>query len=323
MLGRAIDDLGRPPVLALTATATEDVLDDIRAQLRIADAEIVHTGFYRPNLRLEVHQTQTDDAKRRTLLDILKTTEGSGIVYTATTRAVEDLAEFLQSRGIAAAGYHGRMAQRRRTTAQDQFMSGEIRVLAATNAFGLGIDKPDIRFVVHYHLPPSVEEFYQEFGRAGRDGQPARCALLFQDEDRRLQRFFAGGSGPSESDLVNAYHALERTAGASEPPTLTEVQAISPLSNGRMRACLALFTNLGIGERAARNRYRLLRRDVSREELARAVTSQRERRERNQIKLQQMLEYAQGSGCRWKRILEYFGTEELPAPCGHCDVCVP
>jgi ATP-dependent DNA helicase RecQ len=322
-LGRAIDDLGRPPVLALTATATEDVLDDIRSQLRIAEAEIVNTALYRPNLRLEVQRTAGDEAKRRGLLDILKTTEGAGIVYVATTRAVEELAGFLQERGIEAAGYHGRMAQRRRTATQDEFMQGKTRVLAATNAFGLGIDKPDIRFVVHYHLPPSVEEFYQEFGRAGRDGQPARCTLLFDEEDCRLPRFFAGGAGPSESDLVNAYHALERMADNPEPSTLAELDAISPLSRGRMRACLALFMNLGIGQRESRNRFRLLRRDVSREELERAVTSQRERRERNQIKLQQMIDYAHGTGCRWKRILEYFGAEELNAACGNCDVCVP
>ena len=123
------------------------------------------------------------------------------------------MTDFLADRGLAVAGYHGRMATKRRTEAQDRFMAGEVRAMVATNAFGLGIDKPDIRFVVHYHLPGTVEAYYQEVGRAGRDGQPARGTLFYDPADRKLQRFFAGGRYPDDGDLVNAHHALARFAG--------------------------------------------------------------------------------------------------------------
>jgi ATP-dependent DNA helicase RecQ len=219
-LGEAIDDLGGPPVLALTATATAEVLDDIRLQLRLREAEIVHTGIYRKNLFLAVERAEGDVAKLERLSQLLGETDGTGIIYVATVKAVEELTDRLVGSGVAAAGYHGRLAAKRRTAAQDKFMAGELKAMVATNAFGLGIDKADIRFVVHYHLPGSLEAFYQEFGRAGRDDQLARCTLLYDPEDRKLQRFFTGGRYPDDSDLVNIYNALKRLSEQAEPPTM-------------------------------------------------------------------------------------------------------
>jgi ATP-dependent DNA helicase RecQ len=322
LLGEAIDALDRPPVLALTATATDDVIDDIRTQLRIADAEVVHTGFHRPNLFLAVDTLDGAPAKQARLLELLNRTDGTGIVYTATVKAVDELTELLARHDIAAAGYHGRLADRRRTAAQDRFMAGDVKAMVATNAFGLGIDKPDIRFVVHYHIPGTLEAFYQEFGRAGRDGAPARCTLLYDPADRKLQRFFQGGRYPDGGDLVIAHHALRRLHARPKPPTLAEVQAIAPLKPARLKVCLALFTNRQVVRKERGNRYRLLRPDLTSEQLARLGQSYQDRHERDLVKQRQMVAYAESRACRWQTVLADFGSDELAgATCGHCDVC--
>lgn len=321
-LGDAIDDLGRPPVLALTATATAEVIEDVKARLRIPDAEVIHTGFYRPNIDLGVTPPAGDAAKRSRLLELLGRTDGVGIIYVATVKAVEELTSFLRERGVAAAGYHGRMAAKARAAEQERFMAWRTPALVATNAFGLGIDKPDIRFVAHYHLPDTVEAFYQEFGRAGRDGEPASGMLLYDPADRKLQQFFKAGRYPEESDLVNAYHALTRLAEGSKPPTFAELKAVSPLPVSRLRLCLAVLAGRNVVRREPGSRYRLLRPGLERDEVARSGAAYREQRERDQVKLRQMIEYAEGHACRWRTILDYFGSEELPGGlCGHCDRC--
>jgi ATP-dependent DNA helicase RecQ len=321
-LGEAIAELGRPPVLALTATSTDDVLDDIRMQLRIPDAEIIHTGFYRPNLSFAVMPAAGDAEKQSRLAELLDETEGLGIIYCSTVKAVEQLTEWLHGRGIAVAGYHGKMASKKRHEAQDAFMTGSVRAMVATNAFGLGIDKPDIRFVVHYHLPGTIEAFYQECGRAGRDGATARCSLLYDPEDRKLQRFFQANRYPDEGDLVNLHHALVRLAEQKKPPTLKEIEAISPLAKSKLKVALGLLVNRRIVAVARGSRYQLLRPDLTREQLARAGQSYRERQERDQLKQQQMVQYAESRACRWRTILDYFSSDELEeGRCGQCDLC--
>jgi ATP-dependent DNA helicase RecQ len=321
-LREAIDDLGSPPVMALTATATPDVIEDILAQLRMPDAEVVHTGFYRSNLDLTVIHARGDKEKRELLLEQLQKTDGTGIVYTATTKAVDELTEFLTSVGLAAGGYHGRLSARRRAEAQDRFMADEFKALVATNAFGLGIDKRDIRFVLHYHLPGTTEAFYQEFGRAGRDGDRACSALLYDPEDRKLLRFFQAKSYPNGDDLTNAHHTLKRLHNRPQAPTLAEILAISPLSAARMKVCLSLFTARGIVRYETGGRYRLIQPDLTRDQLVRSGQSYRDRQERDLRKHQEMVGYAEGRGCRWQRLLGYFGGEGLPDDrCGHCDYC--
>ena len=320
-LGQAKEDLGDPPVLALTATATEDVVDDILTRLGIPDADVVHTGFYRPNLSLLVSHAEGDRAKRDRLLEILRDGDGTGIIYAATIKAVEELTEFLEDAGQSVAMYHGRLSAKKRTEAQDRFMAGDVRALVATCAFGLGIDKPDIRFVVHYHLPGTLEAFYQEFGRAGRDGNPATGVLLYDPADQKLQRFFAGGRYPDESDLVNAYHALSRLADSPEPPTLDDVLKISPVPKARLKVCLDLLASRGVVR--ANGGYHLLRKGLDRDQVAREGKAYRERQERDRVKLVQLVGYAEKKGCRWRSVLDYFGDDEgLPEKkCGHCDGC--
>jgi ATP-dependent DNA helicase RecQ len=320
-LGSAIQDLGHPPVLALTATATDEILSDIQEQLRIPDAEIVHTGFYRSNLKLRVVAADGEEQKNAKLKDLLPRS-GSGIVYSATTALVDTLGETLQGYGFKVATYHGKMAAKCRTEAQDRFMSNDVDVMVATNAFGLGIDKPDIRFIVHYHLPGSIEAYYQECGRAGRDGEPAECLAFYDTTDRRLRRFLQAGSYPDEDDLVNAHHALTLAAQREQLPTADELFAISPLSNRRMKVCLALFENKGIVHRENRSQYRLLRPDLSREQLASVGQSYRLREERGLIRQRQVEEYAEKASCRWDFLLRYFDDAEgQSSGCGHCDRC--
>jgi ATP-dependent DNA helicase RecQ len=321
-LREAIDDLGGPPVMALTATATPDVIDDILAQLRMPDAEVVHNGFYRPNLELNVVHARGEAEKRALLLEHLQQTDGTGIIYSATTRAVDELTEFLKAAGLEVEGYHGRLSARRRAEAQDRFMADEFKALVATNAFGLGIDKPDIRFVLHYHLPGTTEAFYQEFGRAGRDGDWACAALLYDPADRKLLRYFQAKSYPNGDDLVNAHHTLKRLYHRPEPPTLAEIQAIAPLSASRMKVCLSLFTARDIVRYETGGRYRLMRPEMTRDELARTGQSYRDRQDRDLRRYQQMVGYAEGRGCRWQTLLVYFGDEGLPGErCGNCDHC--
>jgi ATP-dependent DNA helicase RecQ len=321
-LREAIADLGRPPVMALTATATPDVIEDILGQLRMPDAEVVHTGFYRPNLELNVVHAKGETEKRAWLLEHLKKTDGNGIIYAATIKAVEELTEFLKSEGLKAEGYHGRLAARNRAEVQDRFMADDFKALVATNAFGLGIDKPDIRFVLHYHMPGTTEAFYQEFGRAGRDGNRACGALLYDPKDRKLLRFFQAKNYPNGDDLSNAHHTLKLLHKRRRRPTLPEILAISPLSEGRMRVCLSLFTARGIVRYEKSGRYRLMCPNMTRDELVRSGHSYRDRQERDLLKHQQMVGYAEGRGCRWQALLTYFGDEGLPAErCGHCDRC--
>ena len=192
-LKRVIEELGRPPILALTATATQSVIDDIVLRLGMRQPAIVNTGIYRENLHLDVINVASDDGKRRRLVEMIREEDGIGIVYAATIKQVEAAYADLQAAGINVARYHGRLGARERKENQERFMAGGIKAMIATNAFGMGIDKPDIRFVIHYAMPGSLEAYSQEAGRAGRDGEPSRCTLLFNIQDRRTHKYFIGG----------------------------------------------------------------------------------------------------------------------------------
>ncbi len=208
-LGDALRALGRPPVLALTATAPPKVKDDILAQLGIPAAAVIDIGLDRPNLCYHVIKAQSERKKQAILLRLLARQPGSGIIYAATVRTVDALADFLNSNGIECGRYHGRMRAKDRDRVQTAFMErSEPRIMVATNAFGLGVDKQDIRFVVHYNFPGSLESYYQEAGRGGRDGRPANCILLFQPEDKRIQSFFLGGRYPTPEQTRAVADAL-------------------------------------------------------------------------------------------------------------------
>ena len=324
-LGEVIAELGHPTVLALTATATSDVIDDIRHQLRIPDANVVHMGIDRPNLHLKIHRAEGEDSKRYEILRLVRSLAGCGIIYTATVKAVRELTEFLQEEGISVDAYHGQMPIKRRNLNQDRFMRGELQWVVATNAFGLGIDKPNIRHVIHHHAPGTIEAYYQEAGRAGRDGEPAQCILLYDPTDKGLHRFFQANRYPTGEELVNAHHALKRLmASPTGSATFDRLQAICPVPRTRLKQVINQLKTRGVvGE--VEGVLTLHRVDLSTHELHRMAGDSRERDERDQRKQQLMVEFAQTRHCRWSYLSAYFGRETevmVVERCGRCDNCV-
>jgi ATP-dependent DNA helicase RecQ len=223
-LGSAVKAVGRPPVLALTATATEGVLGDVVKILGLRDPSVVNLGIYRDNLRYRVHHTASDTAKQAKLIQTLREADGTGIVYVATVKHCESVARVLETEGLSVAMYHGRLGAKTRHQVQDRFMAGELKAIVATNAFGMGIDKPDMRFVVHYDMPGSLEAYYQESGRAGRDGDPADCVLLYRLEDRRTHQYFMGGKYPGSEAILGVRDALQGLGAAEAPVPLNAIQ---------------------------------------------------------------------------------------------------
>jgi ATP-dependent DNA helicase RecQ len=312
----AIRALGKPTVLALTATATPEVVEDILRQLGVPDAIVVNTGIERPSLRFEVRRTVNVEAKRHALLGILREQRGSGIVYAATVREVEALWNWLRERGMDADRYHGKLRTPEREESQQRFMSGESRVMIATSAFGLGIDKPDIRFVVHWNFPDSLETYYQEAGRAGRDGKPARAILLYRLEDRRVQAFFLGGKYPRRTDTLTVWSALLR--GGAGGLAAAGIAAATSIPEKRVKVVAAQLVAAG----AAARRGRTLRpvRALEAGELDALLTEYEERHASDRERLEEMMRYAQSTACRRQKLREYFG-EPSGEPCGSCDNC--
>jgi ATP-dependent DNA helicase RecQ len=209
-LDRALAACGRPPVAGFTATATPRVRADVARNLGMRDPLVLVTGFNRPNLRLSALRCRGDGGKREALLAHLRPGSGRALVYTGTVAAAEEIAQLLAGRGTRAAAYHGRLGDEERRRVQEAFTRSELQVVVATSAFGMGVDLPDIRQVVHCHAPGSLEAYYQEAGRAGRDGQPAECLLLWSPADRDLQSFFIEQSSPGADSepKQNAYARL-------------------------------------------------------------------------------------------------------------------
>jgi ATP-dependent DNA helicase RecQ len=322
-LGAAVKTLGAPPVLALTATATPEVTADIEKQLDLGKLQVVKTGIYRPNLHLEVKRVTNEREKHEELVRILNEHQGVGIIYAATVKVVEGLTDWLKGVDYKIEKYHGRMKASDRKRNQDAFMNDELKAIVATNAFGMGIDKPDIRFVVHYQMPGSLEAYYQEAGRAGRDGEAATCSLLYQLEDRRTQQFFLGGKHPKFNDILAVYQTLETLNAAETVVPLTTVQEhANTVSDGKVRVVLSLLKEMKIVKELRGSQFRLLRVDVQQSELEELSRMSEEKVNKDKEKLERMMQYGQSAMCRWRLLHEYFGEELEEERCGVCDNCV-
>jgi ATP-dependent DNA helicase RecQ len=321
-LGSARHALGRPPILALTATASPLIREEILDRLDLVDPVIVARGFDRPNIALRVETHADAGAKQRALVDAVVAAEPPGIVYTATRRGATVLAAELEERGVRAEAYHAGIGARRRSEIQDRFMAGDDAVIVATIAFGMGIDKADVRFVFHLDISESLDAYHQEIGRAGRDGEPAEARLFYRAEDLGLRRFQAAPPRFGEDDVRAVLRALRRTDRA---PAVDALASAAGRSRRRTEAIVGRLEEAGAVKTAVSGLV-LTTADAADHEpaaLARdAVAAQERRRVVERSRVEMVRGYAETSGCRRAFLLGYFG-EPFEPPCGRCDRCEP
>ena len=256
-LGEFRQQLGRPQTIALTATATTDVREDVLSQLQLNEPKVFVAGFARDNLHYQVETQRSKQAKNQSLLDFLKKTPGCGIIYASTRSACEEVRDLLlneTTRTVIA--YHGGLMPDERRHLQEAFMKGEAEIVVATNAFGMGIDKADVRFVVHFNIPGSLEAYYQEAGRAGRDGNPSVCHLLYSQSDRFIQEFFIDSAHPPKESIQKVYQYLCRHPDDPIELTQQDLKEQIGLSIGAdgVGTCERLLEKAGVLERLDSNR---------------------------------------------------------------------
>ncbi len=315
-LGHVIREIGRPPIVALTATASPPVREDIADRLGLRHPKVVIGGLDRPNLFLEAMHCPTEDHRWRRLLMLLDQRQGAGIIYVPTRRIAEDLSVRLTAAGYPAEHYHGGLAAGARKQRHEQFDADQVPIMVATSAFGMGIDKPNIRFVVHMALPDSPDSYLQEIGRAGRDGEPARVLLLFRPEDIALQRFFTGAT-PGIDDLL--YLASGVRAGVR---TKAELARSTGMSARKVASLIGLLETVGAVTTGNRGELRLPAFAPDPQTAARLAVAEAERHQTLQrSRTDMMRSLAETSGCRVQPLLTYFG-EQMVRPCRHCDNCV-
>ena len=324
-LGHVIERLGHPTVLALTATATPAVREDILHQLGIPSVKPIVKGFDRPNLIYEVRRAEKESDKLKILKHLFVTNEleGTGIIYTATIKNALEVQRYLQEQlDIPAAVYHSKLQKQERTSVHELFMEEHIRAVVATNAFGLGIDKPNIRFVVHYDLPGSVEAYTQEAGRSGRDGLPSRCILIYRMSDTRVQNYFLTGKYPDIEEVQKVFGTLEIFGAQEGGVSMTDLRKILQLPLTKLKVILALLKKGGFIETVSRSKYGLTEAARKNRDMVLNLASYETKKSYDQSKLAMMLQYAETTSCRRKFILNYFGEDYDTVNCGACDNCL-
>ena len=328
-LGKAIEMMGRPQVAALTATATPRVREDILKHLGLDDPVTIVCGFARENLHFRITACDTHKDKYRRLYELVKR-HNTGIIYCSTRKKVEQVYEALSDLGLNVTAYHAGMTDEQREEAQNAFMNRHADIVIATNAFGMGIDRADVRFVAHFEIPGSVEAYYQEAGRAGRDGDEAYCELLFNHADLRTQEFFIEGVNPGIPLIVELYELLRKHCSAETHDVMWSLEEMAERLKCRnamqVGAALSVLIRNGAISRhdVPGQRVKLTRvtdPSVSGLKIPLDEDALREKEVRDREKLKAMTEFAYSSGCRQQWILNYFGEED-GVPCGRCDQCL-
>jgi ATP-dependent DNA helicase RecQ len=318
-LGAVAEAIGRPTILALTATAAPPVRDEIVERLRLRDPEILVRGFDRPNIRLSVerfHGGGGEERKLRALADWIAESEPPGIVYVATRRQAEELAADLCARDARASSYHAGMRGSERDAVQERFMDGDLDVVCATTAFGMGIDKADVRWVLHSEISESLDAYYQEIGRAGRDREPAEAVLFYRSEDLGLRRFFSGTGHVEVDEIGQVLEAVREHHGPVDPAALQEE---TDLSQTKLTTAVSRLEDAGAVEVLAGGEVAPTA-DPPEDALRAAAEAEEKRRSFDRSRVDMMRGYAEHDGCRRAYVLSYFG-EPFEPPCGYCDNC--
>ena len=320
-LRRAANVLGRPPILGLTATATPAISDDVLVQLGMKDSNVCRVSFHRPNLAFDVRKVAGEADKLRQLGKLIQRLRRPGIVYCATVRAVDDLYVALRHGKIPVERYNGKMTQDEREKAQASFMQGGRKVvMLATNAFGLGVDKPDIRYIIHYQMPGSPEAYVQEAGRAGRDGKPARCVLLFQPEDIEIQEHFLREAHPTKSQARMVAEGLYAWSDEGKEVSVRDLAMSMALPERRVRVILSVLEAMGVAEEVKAARWKGVEPKPTRERIDKAASVFEARRISDRRRLASLLAYMNTQRCRVQMMRAYFGEPEGDK-CGLCDSC--
>lgn len=318
-LGKAIEALGHPTVLALTATATPEVTKDIQERLHFKPgSHVVRISYRRDNLLLKAREFRCDEDKYRALLKLLERVrsrgEFSGIIYCSSVKQTETLTNGLKSVGLPVSMYHGRMKKEDRRRAQERFMRERGVIMVATSAFGMGIDKPDVRFVINYQIPNSIESYYQEVGRAGRDGRKSYGILFFTQKDKALQRVLALRKYPN---LEHFERAIEAIFG-SRKSKITQAELEEQAGKKKLSIILKMLEKSGFIEMDGRHVCPV--KQPAERDVASMLAGWEERKIDDRARLEEMTRYVHTNLCRWYYLLRYFG-EDLEEPCLNCDNC--
>ena len=315
-LGEIIEELGHPTVLALTATAAPPVRAEIVERLRMRDANMIVEGFDRPNIWLGVRRFEREEDKRAALVEAVLAAAKPGVVYASTQARSEEIAALLSTHGVNAEAYHGGMRAAERERVQANFMADTMDVIVATTAFGMGIDKPNVRFVFHHDVSDSLDAYYQEIGRAGRDGEPATALLFYRPEDIGLRRFFASGGGIDSDQVAQVAYAIERHDGPVDPADLREETG---LSQSKLVAAISRLEETGALTTTPAGEI-TEDRPISAQDIIAAVEASENHQRFERSRVEMMRGYAETATCRRGVLLSYFG-EETAARCEHCDRC--
>ena len=321
-LGHVIETLGHPITVAMTATAAQNVREEIITRLGLQNPFVYVGGFDRPNIRLKVDRFTDKEGKFNSLIESTKDAEKPGVIYVGTRKSAEAVVHNLQSNGVEAIFYHGGMKAAERHEIQDRFMSDTAEVIVATNAFGMGIDKPNVRFVFHLDAPESLDSYYQEIGRAGRDGQPAIANLFFCPDDIGVHMGVSDAKADidSKAEMDELTHLAGTIEAAASPLSVKEIAGRAKVSPRKVTSAIQKLEEAEVIEVLPSGEVQL-EEDVDWQEASEFIAERTAiQKTGNRKRLEQMLAYAESDHCRRASLLNYFG-EEIQDGCENCDIC--